>query len=186
MQRVGANRRSLIWKVLPVILVVVFILVDQITKTYCKNLSENNGWQSTTVIDGFFSFFYTENTGAAFSFLANVSWGQAFFIGLTVIALILFFIFYLYICRKNYKWLKIAMAFIIAGTIGNFIDRLAYNFVVDFISFIFGDYHFPVFNMADVYITVGVIMFVIHYLFLDEGALLKFKNGNKKISDNGK
>ena len=103
MQRVGTAGRKrlnkLLWLVISLTCLVLLVVVDQVTKVCFKNLYEESG--KTTVIDGFFSFFYTENTGAAFSFLANVSWGQAFFIGLTVIALILFFIFYLYICRKN-------------------------------------------------------------------------------------
>ncbi len=184
MQRTGTNRRSIIWGVLPIILLVVFVLIDQITKSYCKNLYENHGWTKTTFIDGFFYFYYTENTGAAFSFLSGVSWGQYFFTALTVVALVLFFIFYIYVCRKNYRWLKIAMAFILAGTIGNFIDRLAYNYVVDFISWVFGSYHFPVFNMADVFITVGVIMFVAHYLFIDKDAVFRSKHGKKDDCNN--
>ena len=76
------------------------------------------------------------------------------------------------------------MAFILAGTIGNFIDRLAYNYVVDFISWVFGSYHFPVFNMADVFITVGVIMFVAHYLFIDKDAVFRSKHGKKDDCNN--
>lgn len=186
MQRTGTDRRALIWDILPVVLLVFFILLDQITKTCCKNLAENHEWSSTTVIEGFFYFYYTKNTGAAFSFLAGVSWGQTFFLILTAVALVLFFVFYVYISKNNYRWMRVSMVFVIAGTIGNFIDRLAYGFVVDFLSFIFGSYHFPVFNLADVFITIGVIMIVINYLFIDKDALFKFNHGNKKVSDSTK
>lgn len=150
-------------------------MIDQLTKSYVKNLHDSFGWNETIVIDGFFNFSWATNDGAAFSFLAGVEWGQSFFTGLTIVALVLFFLYYMYIYKKNYRWLKIAMAFVVAGTVGNFIDRLAYNYVVDFISFIFGSYHFPVFNMADTFITVGVIMLIVHYLFIDNDAVFKKK-----------
>jgi len=69
-------------------------------------------------------------------------------------------------------------AFMVGGTLGNFIDRLAYNGVVDFISLIFGDYYFPIFNLADSFMTVGIILMIIHYFFLDENKVFT-KNGNK-------
>jgi len=85
---------------------------------------------------------------------------------LTPVALILFGVFYFYLYKKGYKWAKYAMAFIVAGTIGNFIDRLAYDSVIDFISLIFGDYYFPIFNLADTFMTVGIIMILVHFCFL--------------------
>ena len=79
MQRTGLDRRKIILEIVPILVMLVIILADQITKTYCKNLYENNGWRVTTVIDGFFDFTYTVNTGAAWSFLAGKSWAQTFF-----------------------------------------------------------------------------------------------------------
>ena len=188
MQRTGTYRR-LIYALIPLILLIFLILFDQITKSYfVVRLADGKvnsvGSEKITVIEGFFYFSYTYNTGAAWSFLANKEWGQIFFKILTVFALIAFFFFYVYVNKKGYKWLKIAMIFIIGGTIGNFIDRLSFNCVADFISFVFGSYHFSIFNMADVYMTVGVIMLIIHYLFLDPNAVFK-KNGNSELSDNG-
>lgn len=171
MQRTGLDRRKIILEIVPILVMLVIILADQITKTYCKNLYENNGWRVTTVIDGFFDFTYTVNTGAAWSFLAGKSWAQTFFKVLTSIALVLFYGFYIYACKKDYKFLRYALILIIGGTIGNFIDRLAYNGVVDFLSFTFGSYDFPVFNLADSYMTIGIIMLFIHYLFLDENKI---------------
>lgn len=181
MQRTRANRRTIITNVIFLSSLIALLLLDQILKTVFKNLYENTSWNETTIIQGFFSFKYTMNTGSAFSFLSDTTWGQTFFKVLTAVALVLFFIFYLYVSKKNLKWLRWALILVIAGTIGNFIDRLAYNGVVDFISFIFGDYHFPIFNFADIYLTIGVIMIVVYYLFLDKDAL--FKKSPKKETE---
>jgi len=72
---------------------------------------------------------------------------------------------------------------VVGGTLGNFIDRLSFNGVTDFISLVFGDYYFPVFNLADSFLTVGVIMLIVHFLFLDESALFKKNNGKENDSN---
>ncbi len=182
MQGIRADRRAITKSLIFLSVLVLLILLDQITKTVVKNLYENEGWRYTVVISNFFEFRYTFNTGAAFSFLANKEWGQIFFKVLTSIALVVFYIYYIYVCKKDYTFLRLAMILIIGGTIGNFIDRIAYGGVVDFLSFIFGSYRFAIFNLADAYMTVGVVMVVIHYLFLDPNAIFK-KNGNKRISN---
>lgn len=153
-----------------------FIAVDQSAKTYIKNLRETTEWNRTSVIDNFFQITCTFNSGAAWSFLADVSWGQTFFKILTPIALVGFIGFFVFALKRKYKLLSFALLLIISGTVGNYIDRLRYNFVVDFISFIFGEYHFPVFNLADSYMTVGIILLLIHFCFLDRNAIFK-KNG---------
>ena len=94
----------------------------------------------------------------------------------------MFVVFYLYAMKKNYRWLKYALTFVIGGTIGNFIDRLAFNGVTDFLGFIFGSYYFPIFNFADTFLVVGVIMVIVHFLFLDEEALIKKNDGKDKVS----
>ncbi len=181
MQGIGTNgRRKLIYELIFPTLLVVLLLVDQITKTVAKS-SFHNGWRSTTVIDGFFYFYYTLNTGAAWSFLADASWGQLFFKILTSVSIILFFVYYIYVCKKGYTFLRFAIILLFAGAIGNFIDRLAYNGVVDFLSFVFGSYSFPIFNLADTYMTIAVIMIIVHYLFLDKDALFKKKDAKKDI-----
>lgn len=175
MQSNGADKKKIVLAIVPILLLILLLLADQITKTHVKNLAESSSWVKTTVIAGFFEFRYVMNTGAAFSFLANVTWGQLFFKILTSVALVLFFAYYVFVCHKGQTWARFAMIFIFAGTIGNFIDRLCYDGVVDFISLIFGTYNFPVFNLADAYMTVGVIMIIIQFLFVDENALFRKK-----------
>ncbi len=172
MQRIRAlGWKRIIIEAIPILLMALTVILDQLTKVYFRELIESQG--DIWVIDGFFYLTYVVNTGAAWSFLANVSWAQTFFKVLTSVALLLFVFFYIYACQKKYTWLKYALAFMVGGTVGNFIDRIAVSGVTDFLGFIFGSYYFPVFNLADSFLVVGVIMLMAHFLFLDDGALLK-------------
>lgn len=182
MQGIRLDRRKrIIIEIASVLLLGILIAIDQITKFHFSTTLELH--EEKTVIDGFFYFTHTINTGAAWSFLAGVSWSQLFFKILTGIALVAFVFFYVYAARKGYKWLRVSLILVIAGTVGNFIDRLTIDGVIDFLGFIFGDYCFPIFNIADSFLVVGVIMLIIHYLFIDEGAVFKKKNAKKTVSD---
>lgn len=184
MQRVGVNRRRIIFETLAIVLLVVLIVIDQLTKLYFS--TNLNKYETISVIDGFFYFTYTTNTGGGFSLLANKPWAQTFFKILTSISLVLFVALYVYSSKKGYKWLRFALIFVISGTVGNFIDRLLMNHVIDFISLVFWGYHFPVFNIADCCLVVGVIMVIIHFLFLDNSAIFNFKkkDENEQVSNN--
>lgn len=172
MQRVRANGwKRIVFEIIPVIVLALTILFDQLSKSYFHALYLAQG--TTTVIDNFFYLTYTVNTGAAWSFLAGVPWAQTFFKVLTSVALIAFIAYYVFAVKKGQSFLKYALVLIIGGTIGNFIDRLSADGVVDFLSFVFGDYHFPVFNLADSFLTVGVVMLIIHYLFIDVNAVFR-------------
>ncbi len=179
MQGVGTDRRKrIVVEIVSLVVISILIAFDQIAKLHFSRTLAFG--EKLNVIDGFFYFTYTLNTGAAWSFLADVSWGQLFFKILTVVALIAFSLFYVIVARKGYKLLRIALILVISGTIGNFIDRLAIDAVIDFIGFTFGTYNFPIFNLADSFLVVGVIMIIIQYLFIDENAVFKKKNGNKE------
>ena len=173
MQGIRTNGRRVKFNIWHLILALFLILVDQLTKVIFRNLSLNHGWQSTCIIQDFFYFDYTFNTGAAFSFLSDAPWAQTFFKVLTIVALIGFYAYYVVLSNgKNYVG-RIAMLLIICGAMGNLIDRFAYNGVVDFISFIFWGSPFAIFNLADSYLTIGVILIIIHLLFLDKNAVFK-------------
>ena len=124
-------------------------------------------------VEDFFYFTYTVNTGAAWSFLSDVSWAQTFFKILTLVSIVIFYLFYLYALKKEHVFLQYSLALIFAGMLGNVIDRLAFSYVVDFISCNFWGYDFAVFNVADMSLCVGVAMMLFHYLFLDSQALFK-------------
>lgn len=142
------------------------VIVDQLTKA----LIEMNNVH-VTVIKDVFSIDITRNPGAAFSMLGDKPWGQTFFIVLTVIALIAVVVFFI-LEKKNSKWLNLSITFLASGAVGNFIDRLAFKEVRDFIYV----QVFANFNVADIAVTVGGIMFVVYFLFIDKEAIFK---GNK-------
>lgn len=183
MQRIGADRRKrIIIECLFILLLGVIILVDQLTKHYFATNFEYK--EVRTVIDGFFYFTYHRNPGAAWSFLAGVSWAQTFFKVMTIIALLAFVFFYIYSIKNKYNWLKVGLLFAIGGTIGNFIDRLVMGEVIDFLGFIFGNYYFPIFNIADSFLVVGTIMMLIHLLFLDKEAIFKKNDAKQDVWNN--
>ena len=98
------------------------------------------------------------NTGAAFSFLHNANgWQNIFFSSLAVIVSGII-LFWLYKTPSRERWLNIALCFVLSGALGNAWDRLVYGFVVDFISFHLGAWHFAIFNIADSAICVGAFM----------------------------
>ncbi len=180
MQGIGANRRRrIIIEAVFLFLLVALIAVDQITKYHFSHTLQI--YEVKPVIKDFFYFSYTINTGAAWSFLAEASWGQTFFKIITAFALVVFVVFYVYSLKKGYKWLKVSLIFLISGTLGNFIDRLTINGVIDFIGFTFGEYNFPIFNLADTFLVVGMIMLLIQFLFIDENAVFKRNNASKDI-----
>ncbi len=140
------------------------IIVDQLSKGAIQtNLYYG---QSIPVIDGFFSIAYVKNTGAAFGFGAGA---HEIFRIVMFLALPVFFcgwIFYMLIkTLKNPFYLSLAYALILAGAIGNLIDRFSLGYVVDFLLFYWKDEsnHFPAFNVADSCITVAAGLLIIDF-----------------------
>ena len=104
---------------------------------------------------------YVQNTGAAFSLLENAQW---LFILIAVAAVLLISVFLIRLPKtKRYQPLHILLTFISAGAVGNLIDRIQLGYVRDFIYFSIID--FPVFNVADIYVTVSTALLVILVLF---------------------
>ena len=140
------------------IIVAVLFALDQITKTYVKNNLPLG--QSNEVIQDFFYFTHVENTGAAFGILKN---GRYFFIILTII--ISFVLIYVMIKNKS-KILRLAISIVLGGALGNFIDRLLYGKVTDFLDFYIFGYDYPVFNVADICVNIGTILLAIYIIFI--------------------
>lgn len=108
-----------------------------------------------------FNLFYARNYGAAFSFLADHGgWQRWFFAGIAI-AIVAVLLVMMYRSAAQQKLNNIAYAFIIGGALGNLFDRLWHGFVVDFIDFYVGDWHYPTFNLADSFICVGAAMIVL-------------------------
>ncbi|MBQ3116553.1 MAG: signal peptidase II [Clostridia bacterium] len=180
--RTDGHRRIIFYYILPILVFATLIAVDQVSKHVLKNVLTRRG--SVTVIRNFFWLSYVENKGAAWGIFSSASWGQIFLKVLTVIALIGFCVFYYFAVKKQRKWLMYALIFIIGGTIGNFIDRIFLHYVIDFLSFNFFGYDFPVFNFADCFLVVGVIMLLIYFLFMDDTALFKKKSKEENQIEN--
>jgi signal peptidase II len=146
------------------LLMAFLIIADQLTKGAIQ--SSLYYGQTIPVIKGFFSIAYVKNTGAAFGFGANgPDWfRQVFFLGLPVV--FCGWIFWLLIkTLKGPFFISLAYALIIAGAIGNLIDRFSLGYVVDFLMFYWKDEsnHFPAFNVADSCITVAAGLLIIDF-----------------------
>ena len=115
--------------------------------------------QSIVIIPKLFELTYLQNTGAGFSIFEG--YGKPFFAVLTVIAMAV--MLWAYIKAKR-PGLQMSLALIFAGALGNFIDRMALGYVVDFFHFYIFGLSFPVFNIADICITLGFVFLVIDML----------------------
>lgn len=147
------------------IVLLVVLLIDQVTKFYVDSAMTLG--QKIPVISGFFHFTYYHNTGAAWSMLEGKMW---FFYLITIAALIAMWMFYKN-AKENDVLAKYGLVLMMAGTIGNFIDRLCFQYVRDFIDFIIFGYDFPVFNVADMALCIGVCL-IIADIFLEERGLV--------------
>lgn len=145
--RRAGGRRMMVWAIM-------FLLVDILTKFFAK-LYLMRG--SKVLIQGFFSLTYAENRGAAFSILHGK---QHFLIAVTTLVLVLTGL-YVFRMQDELSGLeRLAAALFFSGAIGNLLDRVLRGYVIDFFSFSFGSYHFPIFNFADMCITFAVIIFL--------------------------
>jgi signal peptidase II len=139
------------------VIVAAIVVLDQATKAIVDRSMMLN--HSVPVIDGIFSLTYIRNTGAAFGFLARSGefFRRTFLIGFSIAA-IGFIVVMLRRLPQHEKLLTVALGFILGGAIGNLIDRLLYGEVIDFLDFYWSYHHWPAFNVADSFITVGVVV----------------------------
>ena len=149
------------------LLTLVLIGVDQWSKLWVIQDSLLQDGASHVLIDGFLNFRYTFNTGAAWSFLADKSWGIYFLTGISVLASVVFLIFLIRTSGWP-KFLPFTFSLLLAGTVGNLIDRIRLGGVIDFVDVVFGDWHFPTFNVADSLIVVGMIFLLVYILFFED------------------
>jgi signal peptidase II len=133
---------------------ILVVLLDQATKAWIlTTLKLHEGFP---LIDGFFNIVHVRNPGAAFGFLAGAPplFRSIFFVAVTVAAIALI-LHYLRVNRIEEPYLVSALALILAGAVGNLIDRIRFGEVVDFLDVYIGSQHWPAFNVADSAITVG-------------------------------
>ena len=138
----------------------LIITADQISKSLVK--STMTLYDVIPVIPGFFQLNYITNKGMAFGI--NLPVGISFFSGISLI-ITCFLVWILWRERKNNLLMRISLALILGGAIGNLIDRILFGEVVDFFDFMIGDFHWYIFNIADSAVTVGIIL-MLFYSFL--------------------
>lgn len=143
-------------------LVLIVIMIDYASKQWIMN---NMMLQDTQPLVPFLNLFYAHNYGAVFSFLADRGgWQRWFFAGISIIIIIILLVV-MYRNRASNKLINISHALIVGGAFGNLFDRVYNGFVIDFIDFYIGDWHFATFNIADCSICVGALLVLLEGFF---------------------
>ena len=161
-------------------LIIFLVILDQ----YFKYLISQNidVGQVNPIIEGFFSLTNVRNTGGAFSLLAEQDWGIILLSAISGIVSIVLIVILYRLRGKNYEWIRLAIALVAGGTIGNMIDRIRLRSVLDFLMFRFGSYTFPIFNFADMCIVVGSILLAV-LIFFDKRILSGRKIDEPQVSE---
>ena len=143
---------------------IFIVFLDQLSKYYISH--QLDLYESFRLLYGV-NITYIHNAGAAFSFLSDAGgWQRWLFIVLST-GISIALVFWLKEQPSERVWLSIALALVLGGAVGNLIDRILLGYVVDFIDIYYKSWHWPVFNIADSAITVGVIMLIIDSFWLD-------------------
>lgn len=150
------NKSNIILSGLLVIFLLgIDLLLKYLVSTYLTTVN---------IIDNFFSLTYVLNDGAAFSLFASRTYL------LILIALIcLFFIIYELKNNLDDRVLSIGYSLVLAGLLGNFLDRLIDGYIIDYLSFKILGYNYPIFNFADILIVVGIIVVIIKEILKERG-----------------
>lgn len=169
-----AKKKRTVMFIIDAVVAGVLLALDQLTKYLA--IARLKDQPALVLIDGVLELNYLENRGSAFGMLQN----QKFFIlfvGVVFMAVIFFFLFKLPDAKK-FRAVHILLSAVIAGGVGNMIDRFRFDYVVDFISFVL--IHFPIFNVADCYIVVSVIVLFLLFLFVFQEQDLEFLSFKQK------
>ena len=134
---------------------ILFVIIDQIVKIVISNKMILN--QTVIVIKNFFSISLVHNKGAAFSFLSDNT------ILLIVIGLLALIGLIIYIKKLDIldDIDMFAYSLLMGGIVGNLIDRIIHGYVIDYLSFKFGEFYFPIFNFADICIVISVLIIIV-------------------------
>lgn len=144
-----------------IVLLIVLVAIDRLTKVWAVNVLMDK--EPIWIIPGALQFYYLPNgnTGAAFGMLEG---HQLFFLAIAIIVVLLIgIILYRIPLDKKYRFLSILLVFIAAGGVGNMYDRAVQSYVVDFIYFSL--INFPIFNVADMYVSVCTVLLAIYLIF---------------------
>lgn len=142
---------------------IVVIVLDQLSKAWV--LSSLPEYTAVPVIDGFWNWYRSYNTGAAFSFLSDAGGWQKYFFAILAVGISGLLAYWLSRAARGDWKTALPYALVIGGAIGNVIDRMLHGHVVDFIQWYWRDYHWPSFNIADSAIVAGAIGIAVYGLF---------------------
>ena len=155
-------------------LFVILVITDQLTKHLAVVRLKNQA--AYNLINGILEFNYLENRGAAFGVLPNQKY---FFVFVALIFIgVIVFVLIKVPAQKKYYSLNILLVMIAAGAVGNMIDRVRYDYVVDFIYLVC--IQFPIFNVADIYVTTATVILVFQILFVYKTNDFNFLSFNPK------
>ncbi|MCX8093321.1 MAG: signal peptidase II [Candidatus Goldbacteria bacterium] len=140
--------------------------IDQISKYFIRTTMEV--FDSFIVVKDFFRITYIENTGISFGLFGGAEnplkrWILVILVSIAAISIII----YWFLNMKNSFLFNLSCGFIVGGAFGNLTDRILKGSVTDFIEVGYKELTWPVFNMADTFVTIGVILFIIHYFFYE-------------------
>ncbi|ROP79472.1 signal peptidase II [Stenotrophomonas rhizophila] len=150
---------ALIW----LLLSAVIIIADQWSKAWV--LSSLPEYEPVVVIEGFWNWYRTYNTGAAFSFLSDAGGWQLWFFTALAVGISGLMAYWMWGTARGAWRSAVPYALVIGGAIGNVIDRLMHGHVVDFIQWHIGDHYWPSFNIADSAIVLGAVGIALFGLF---------------------
>lgn len=159
-----------------VMLFSLIVILDQITK-YLADISLEMG-NPVPIVDGFFNLTLVYNTGAAFGMFQGLpdTTRRIILWGVSGLALVLVFKFLLKDAKEDY-WTRYSLVLIIAGAVGNIIDRFRFDYVIDFLDVYIGSYHWPAFNVADSAISIGITIILFRSLFTGQASDGKSPDG---------
>lgn len=133
------------------------VFVDQASKYWAEHLL---GWRGLVPIFPIFDLSLVHNTGSAFGFLNSMGGGQhVFFVSLAIVITMALIVAIIRL-QSFERHLAVAYSLVIAGALGNAIDRVVYQYVIDFIHWFYQGYHFPHFNVADISIFIGAALLI--------------------------
>lgn len=152
-------RKYFLYKFFYFVTIIAFF-IDQYSKKLAIDILKMDHIR-IPLIDDILYLFYVENYGAAFGILQGKI---ILFKAVAVLAIIIIIIYSKLVPRNNY-WLQGALALLLGGALGNFADRIRFNCVIDFIFLKYKTFEWPVFNFADVFIDIGVVILFINFIF---------------------
>ena len=169
-----SNKKRVFCLLLDIIFFAGFVYLDQITKALAvKYLKDQPAF---VLMDGVFELHYLENRGAAFGMLQNQ---KVLFVVIAAIMLVVIAYMLIKLPRnKHYAALEILLVLIASGAVGNLIDRVSLNYVVDF--FYFKLINFPIFNVADIYVSVSCVLLAVLLIFFYKEKDFEFLSRAKK------